>query len=80
MAEQRAQRLMQATCRKKREHVRAHFTCLGDHITRLVSKELAATDHPELEQSGTTIDELNADFRALHDNIIKLTEDSAEAL
>ena len=78
MAEQRAQQLTQA--RKKRGYVRARLTCLGDRITRLESKELTATDRPEINWIETTIYELNAEFRTLHDDMIELMEDSAEAL
>ena len=69
MAEQRAQQLMQD--RKKMGYVRARLTRLGDCITRLESKELTATDHPEIDWIEMTIYKFNAEFRTLHDDMLE---------
>ena len=63
------EQLVQA--RKKRGHVRAHLTRLGERIT--------ATDRPEIARLETKINELDTEFSALHENIIELGQDCTEA-
>ena len=59
-----------AQAKKKRGHVSVRLTHLGDRLSRLESKELTATDRPEITQLGTRVDELDTEFRDLHDLVI----------
>ena len=79
MAEQRAQQFVQA--KRKRGIASGRLTCLGDCISCLEDREeYTETDRSAIKRLIARVDEIDEEYRTLHDTVVALIEEDEEAL